>query len=155
MKTESVPHPKWVRTNMFAHSVVSWAVKQSSCTFNVTIAGFPVLDSASDWPWILMLLQAFAKSYIPNMPKCCMRTFGNGRNNTKTACICLYRVWFPICIGIPGAIFNAHVNIRQTSSVVMPGFRQTVLALRRSWLSWLFDCFPGPFNIMPLSIAGP
>ena len=44
---------------------------------------------------------------------------------------------FPTCIGKPGAIFSAHVNIRQTSSVpvVMPGFRQTVFALRRSWHS--------------------
>ena len=30
---------------MFAHSVMSWAVEQSSSIFNVTIAGFPVLDS--------------------------------------------------------------------------------------------------------------
>ena len=37
------------------------------------------------------------------------------------------------CIGKPGAISSAHVNIRQTSSVVMPGFRQTVFGLRRSW----------------------
>ena len=32
--------------------VVSWTVKQSSCIFIVTIAGFPVLDSAM-WQWIL------------------------------------------------------------------------------------------------------
>ena len=31
---------------MFTHSVVSWTVKQSSFIFSVTIAGFPVLDSA-------------------------------------------------------------------------------------------------------------
>ena len=31
---------------MFAHKVVSWTVEQSSCIFSVTIAGFPVLDSA-------------------------------------------------------------------------------------------------------------
>ena len=31
--------------------------------------------------------------------------------------------------------FSAHANIRQTSSVVMPGFRQTVFALQRSWHS--------------------
>ena len=88
------------------------------------------------------------------MPKFCIPTFGNGRNNTKTACICLYRVSFPTCIGKPGAIFSAHVNIRQTSSVVMPGFRQTVCALRRSWHSLRFNCFPGPFDIMPLSCCG-
>ena len=35
---------------MFAHRVVSWTVEQSSCIFIVTIAGFPVLDSAiGDW----------------------------------------------------------------------------------------------------------
>ena len=134
MKTESVPHPKWVRTNMFTHSIVSWTVEQSSCIFSVTIAGFPVLDSAIG-NGFLMPLQAFAKLYIPHMPKFCMPTFGNGRNNTNTACICLYRVLFPTCIGKPAAIFSAHVNIRQTSSVVMPGFCQTVFALRRNWHS--------------------
>ena len=48
MKTESVPHPKWLHTYtcMFTYRVVSWTVVQSSCIFNVTIAGFPVLDWA-------------------------------------------------------------------------------------------------------------
>ena len=46
MKTESVPHSKWLRKYMFAHRVVSWIVEQSSCIFSVTIAGFPVFDSA-------------------------------------------------------------------------------------------------------------
>ena len=46
MKTESVPHPTWLLTYMFAHRVVSWTVEQSSGIFSVTIAGFPVLDSA-------------------------------------------------------------------------------------------------------------
>ena len=46
IKTESVPHPKWLRTYLFAHSVVSRTVEQSSCIFSVTIADFPVLDSA-------------------------------------------------------------------------------------------------------------
>ena len=31
---------------MFVHRVVSWTVEQLSCIFSVTIAGFPVLDSA-------------------------------------------------------------------------------------------------------------
>ena len=31
---------------MFAHRNVSWAVEQSGSIFSVTIAGFPVLDSA-------------------------------------------------------------------------------------------------------------
>ena len=31
---------------MFAHRVVSWTMEQANCIFSVTIAGFPVLDSA-------------------------------------------------------------------------------------------------------------
>ena len=31
---------------MFAHTVMSRTVEQSSCIFSATIAGFPVLDSA-------------------------------------------------------------------------------------------------------------
>ena len=31
---------------MFAHKNVSWTVEQLGCIFSVTIAGFPVLDSA-------------------------------------------------------------------------------------------------------------
>ena len=46
MKTESVPHPTCLRTYKFAHRVLSWTVEQLSCVFSVTIAGFPVLDSA-------------------------------------------------------------------------------------------------------------
>ena len=35
---------------MFAHTVMSRTVEQSSCIFSATIAGFPVLDSAIvDW----------------------------------------------------------------------------------------------------------
>ena len=45
-KTESVPHPKWLRTYMFANAVVLWTVRQWSCIFSVTIARFAVLDSA-------------------------------------------------------------------------------------------------------------
>ena len=46
MKTESIAHPTWLLTYMFAHRVASWIVEQSSCLFSVTIAVFPVLDSA-------------------------------------------------------------------------------------------------------------
>ena len=45
MKMKCVPHPKWLRTYMFAYRVVSWTVEQSSCIFSVTIGGSPVLDS--------------------------------------------------------------------------------------------------------------
>ena len=55
MKKESVPHPKWVCTNMFAHSVVSWTVEQSICIFSVTIVGFPVLDSAIGKGFLMLL----------------------------------------------------------------------------------------------------
>ena len=45
MKTD-VPHPKWLRTYIFTDKVVSWAVERSRSIFSMTIAGFPVLDSA-------------------------------------------------------------------------------------------------------------
>ena len=45
-ETESVSHPKWLRTYMFAHRVASWTAEESGCIFSATIAGFPVLDSA-------------------------------------------------------------------------------------------------------------
>ena len=76
---------------MFAHRIVSWTMEQSGCIFSVTISGFPVLDSAIG-NGFLMLLWALTKLYIPHMPKFCMPTFGNGRNNTKTECICLFIV---------------------------------------------------------------
>ena len=60
------------------------------------------------------------------MPKFCMPFCI--RNNTKTACICLYRVRFPTCIGKPGAISSA----RERQANVMPEFCQTVFALWRS-----------------------
>ena len=49
-----------------------------------------------------------------------MPTLRNGRNNTKTACICLYRVRFQTIIGKPDAIFSAIVNMRQTSRAGIP-----------------------------------
>ena len=54
-ETESVPHPKWLRTYMFAHRNVSWTVEQSCCIFSVTIAGFPVLDSAIGNGFLMLL----------------------------------------------------------------------------------------------------
>ena len=53
----------------------------------------------------LMLLQAFA-----GLPKICMPTFGNGRNNSKTA-FCLYRVRYPK-LGYP-ALFTLVLFLAQ------------------------------------------
>ena len=66
MKTESVPHPKWLRTYMFAYRVVSWTMEQSSCIFSVTIAGFPVLDSAIGNGFLMHLL-SFAEILYVNI----------------------------------------------------------------------------------------
>ena len=55
IETGSVPHPKWLCTNMFTHRVVSWTVEQSSCIISVTIAGFPVLDSAIGNGFLMLL----------------------------------------------------------------------------------------------------
>ena len=63
-------------------------VKQSSCIFGVTIAGFSVLDSAIG-KWIFNVSVGFRQIIHTSHAEVCMSTFGNGRNNTKTACICL------------------------------------------------------------------
>ena len=129
-KTESVPHPKWVHTNMFTHSVVSWTMEQSSCIFSVTTAGFPVLDPAIG-NGFSMLLQAFFKSYITRMPKFVCQHPVRVKTTPKQPLSCLISnvYWETRCY------FSAHVNIRQTSSVVKPGFNQTVFALQRTWHS--------------------
>ena len=66
------------------------------------------------------------------MPKFCMPTFGDGQNNSKTACICLYLVRFPTCIGKTGAILRA-VNVRQTSCTTCRDSVRLWFAWRRSW----------------------
>ena len=86
--------------NGCAHSVVSWTMKQSSCIFSVTVAGFPVLDSAIG-NGFLMLLHALAKLYIPHMPKFCVPTFGNGRNNTKPRAFAFIMSYFWHVLGNP------------------------------------------------------
>ena len=74
------------------------------------------------------------------MSKCCMPIFGNGWNNGKTACICLYLVRFPK-LGHPAfqrrkhKAFTSHTTCRDSASCG--------IARRRSW-----HCFPGPFNVM-------
>ena len=108
-KAESVPRPKW----LFANRVVSCTMEQSNCIFSVTIAGFSVLNSAIG-NGFLMLLWDFVKFYIPHIPKSCMPTCGNGRNNSKTACIC-----------------SKHKAYDVTHHML--GFGQTVTSLQRSW----------------------
>ena len=60
---------------------------------------------------------------MPHTPEFCMPTFGNGRNNSKTACICLYRVRFPK-LENPGKLALLHLRL-----------------------------FPDPFQIMQRSVA--
>ena len=133
------------------HSVVSWTVQKSNCVFSVTIAGFPVLDSAIG-NWFLILLYVFTKLYVTHMPKFSMPTSGNGQNDTKIACICLYRIRFPTCIGIHGfvyvgAIFSA-VDIKQTSCrdsarLWSPGGEVSTRSVK---------LFSGTFYFMPRSV---
>ena len=75
-----------------------------------------------------MLLKAFAKLYIPHMLKFCMPTFGNGRNNSKTVCICLYRVPFPK-LGYP-ALFTWALFFSAVTTC--RGFHLTVIAWQLS-----------------------
>ena len=133
-KTESVPH---MRTNMFAHSVVSWTVEQSGCIFSVTIAGFPVLDSAIG-NGFLMLLDC---TYLTCLNFLCQHSV-MVETTLKPRAFAFIVSYFPTCIGKPGAIFSARVNIGQTSSVVIPGFRQTVFTFAEKLALVAFWLFP-------------
>ena len=127
---ESVPHPTWLRTYMFTHRNVSWTVEQSDCIFSVTIAGFPVLDSAIGNRFLHASV-GFRQIIHTSHAEFCMPTFSNGLNNSKTACICLYRVSISNnCLShlvYVGAIFSAVSTCR--------GFHLTVITWRRSWHS--------------------
>ena len=87
------------------------------------------------------------------MLKFCMPTFGNGRNNSKTACICFYRVPCPkYQIGLSrsvyvGAIFSAVATCR--------GFHLTVIAWRRSWHCCIYNrLFPWPLSSHATECSG-
>ena len=80
-------------------------------------------------------------------------------NNSKIACICLYRVRFPTCIGIPGfvyvgAIFSA-VNIRQCHIPTCQDSARMWFAWQINWQCSCLDWFPRSicFNNMLQSVA--
>ena len=113
----SVPHPKWFHaytdSNILADVVMPWTVKQSSCIFSETIAGFrfksPPYHYVPVWlesrvtrvqsavhsvigTGFYKLLSVFAKLYTPHMPKFHIPTIGNCQNNNNTVQISLYLV---------------------------------------------------------------
>ena len=119
--------------NGYAHICSTTETCHGPWNSRVVSLVWPLLASQSSTQRLAMdscmLLKAFDKSYIPHMLKFCMPTFDNGRNNSKTACICLYRVSISK-IGLSrfvyvGAIFSAVTTCR--------GFHLTVIAWRRSW----------------------
>ena len=87
------------------------------------------------------------------MPKFCMPTYGNGRNNTKTACICLYRVGvFQHELGNP-ALFLAQWWTCGKRHV--PGFRQTVCVCLAEKLALVaFRLFPRPLWFHAIECCG-
>ena len=131
---------------MFAHKVMSWTVEQLSCIFSMTIAGCPVLDLA------------FIKLYIPHLQKFCMPTCSDGQNNSKTTCICLYRVQFPTWIGIPGFIYFGEnfsaVNIRQTSYTMCWDSPRLWFTWCRSWHCSCLDWFSRPLLYHAMESCG-
>ena len=143
-ETKSVPHPKWLRTYMFAHRDVSWTVEQSGCIFSVTIAGFPILDSAIGNGFLHASVGFRQIIHTSHAEIVCMITFRNGRNNGKTACICLY----PVRIAKFASTLFLAQTWGKTSQHHVPGFRQTVIVWRRSWHCCIWDCFPGAFPNM-------
>ena len=90
---------------------------------------WPSLASQSSTRWLTMDFQCFCRLSL-NYTYLTCRNFVCQHSvmveTTLKPCAFAYMVsYFPTCIGKPGAIFSAHVNIR-------PVFRQTVFALRRS-----------------------
>ena len=67
---------------------ISWVV-----SLVLTIAGFPVLDSTNGIGFFLTSV-GFRQIIQMSRGEFCMPTFSNGRNNSKTACICLWCVLF-------------------------------------------------------------
>ena len=81
------------------------------------------------------------------MPKFCMPTLCNGQNNTKTACICLYCVQYPACIGKPGTIFSA---CKHQANVINghAGIPPDCVRLAEKLALVAFRLFPsGPFDL--------
>ena len=133
---------------MFTHRNVPWTVEQSGCIFSVTIAGFPVLHSAIG-NGFLHAFVGFDKSYIPHMLKFCMPTFGNGRNNSKTACICRYHVPFPKYWIIPPCLFRRY--FQRTNHV--PGIPPDCDRLAEKLALFHLRLFSRPFSITQRYVA--
>ena len=111
--TESVLQPKWLRTNMFAHSVVSWTVKQSICIFSVTIAGFE-----SSTRRLAMDFQCFCRLSLNYTYLTCRNVACQHSVMVETA-LKLHAFAFNVfdlqnVLGNP-VLFLVHLNIRQTS----------------------------------------
>ena len=114
----TAPHPTWLRT----HSLTTTCPPTGSrdrlwnCLYvylGETIGVSANLDSAIGTQFY-KLLSVFDILYTPHMPKFYMPTFGNRRNNSKTAPISLYFVRLSV-LGKPGfasksAIFIAVNN---------------------------------------------
>ena len=152
MQMESVPHSKWLRTNMSANRVVSWTVEQSSCIFNVTMCDHCWLLSPQlgDSQWICNASVGFRQIIHTSHAQIVYANIRWWPNNSKSAHICLYRVRFP-CIGKPGAIFRA-VNSKANVMYHVPGFHQTVVWMTERLALYLFGLvFPVPF-IMSRSV---
>ena len=130
MKTEYVPHPKWLCTYMFAHRVVSWTLEQSGCLFSATIAGFPVFGSAIGSGFLHIYVGFRQIKHTSHMLQFCMPTFGNGRINSKTACICLYRVRFP---KLGHSAFQHRKHKALTSPTTCRDSTSSGIAQQRSW----------------------
>ena len=83
--TDSYMHvdrvPPWT---MKQSTFISWWDHRSSMSYSAIGIGF------------YKLLSVFANSYTPHMTQFYMPTFGNHRNNSKTAPISLYLVRYPL-----------------------------------------------------------
>ena len=94
MKTESVPHPKWLRTYKLTHRVLSWIVEQSKCTLV-----WPLLASQSslgNWQWFFVCLCRLSPNhtYLTYLNLVCQHSV-MAKTTVKQRPFAFYHVWFP------------------------------------------------------------
>ena len=84
------------------------------------------------------LLSVFAMLHTPHMPKLCMPTFGNRRNNSKTAPISLY------CVRLP--------SLRQPEFVCISASFRALNTCVTYWITSLFHIWTIFVHVGPTSM---
>ena len=108
----NAPHSTWhcTYTDFYMHveRVPPWTVKSLVLYLGGTNGSQWAVDSAFG-TWFYKLLSVFARLYTPYTPQFYMPTFGNHRNNSKTASFSLYLARFPL--GNPGSVGFSELSL--------------------------------------------